>query len=267
MNRYTLVAITILLLAAPAGAFDLSGLPEPLITDRPDFTESPAAVPTGHFQVEGGATFTRVDEEDSDTFGEVLVRIGLGKGLEARIGVPSYERIDAGGAPGGSVSGFGDPSLGFKLRLTPDPPSAETPGRPEAALILATSIPEGEEELSQGSSWQPEARVALSWGLNALLSLSSNVGYAYPEDPATGDRFDQFLASLSLGIAITDRLGAFVEGYGFSEETADGPETTYMDAGLTWLVGNDLQLDVRAGRGFNEADPDWFVGAGAALRW
>jgi hypothetical protein len=266
MNRYTIAVVIALLAAAPAGAVDLSGLPEPLITDRPDFTESPSSVPAGHFQVEGGATFTRVDEEDADTFGEVLVRIGLGHGLEARIGVPSHERIDRGGSPAGSVSGFGDPSLGFKLRLTPDPPSAETPGRPEAALILTTSIPEGDEELSDGA-WQPEARVALSWGLSSLLSLSSNVGYAYPEDPATGKRFDQLLASLSLGIALTDRLGAFVEGYGFSEETAGGSETAYMDAGLTWLVGNDLQFDVRAGRGFNDADPDWFVGAGAALRW
>ncbi|HYG64556.1 MAG TPA: transporter [Thermoanaerobaculia bacterium] len=263
MNRYVIAAIATLLLAGPAGAFDLSGLPEPLVTDRPDFTESPSVVPSGHFQVEGGATFTRVEEEDADTFGEILVRIGLGKGLEARIGVPSYERLDA---QAGTISGYGDPSLGFKLRLTPDPPSEKTPGRPEAALILSTSIPEGDEELSDGA-WQPEARVALSWGLGARFSLSSNVGYAYPEDPGSGDRFDQFLASLSLGIALTDRLGAFVEGYGFSGETVDGSETTYMDAGLTWLVANDLQLDVRAGRGFNDADPDWFVGAGAALRW
>lgn len=266
MHRHFITFIMTALLAAPAAAFELSGLAEPLVTDRPDFTESPSAVPAGHVQVEGGATFTRVEEEDADTFGEVLVRIGLGKGWEARIGVPSYERITAGGGPGGEVSGFGDPSIGFKLRLTPDPPPEETPGRPEAALLLGTTLPEGDEELSDGT-WQPEARVALAWQLGARLSLSSNIGYAYPEDTAAGERFHQFLASLSLGLALTDRLGAFVEGYGYSEETVDGSEAAYMDAGFTWLVSNDLQLDVRAGRGFNDADPDWFVGAGAALRW
>jgi hypothetical protein len=264
MHRYAiLIAALSALLAAPAGAFDLSGLPEPLITDRPDFTESPSSIPAGHFQLEGGATFSRVEEEDADSFGEVLVRIGLGNGLEARIGVPSYERIEF---PGGSVSGFGDPSVSFKLRLTPDPPASGQAGRPEAALLLGASIPEGDEELSDGT-WQPEARVALAWGLGPVLSLSSNVGYAYPEDPEAGRRFHQIFTSLSLGLGLTDRLGAFVEGYGFSEETVGGSETGYMDTGLTWLVGNDLQLDVRAGRGFNDADPDWFVGAGAALRW
>jgi hypothetical protein len=255
------IALIVLLLAAPARAFDLSGLPEPLVTDRPDFTESPNAVAAGHFQVEGGATFSSVDEEDADTFGEVLVRIGFGKGWEARIGVPSYERIDG---PGGSVSGFGDPSVGFKLRLTPE--TDLQPGRPEAALLVGTSIPSGDEELSDGT-WQPEARIALAWGINPVLSVSSNVGYAYTEDPAAGQRFHQILASLSLGLALTERLGAFIEGYGFSEETVGGSETGYMDAGFTWLIGNDLQLDVRAGQGFNDADPDWFVGAGAALRW
>ena len=33
-------------------------LTEPLVTDRPDFTESTDAVPRGHFQLEMGYTFT-----------------------------------------------------------------------------------------------------------------------------------------------------------------------------------------------------------------
>ncbi len=31
---------------------------EPLVTDRPDFTESTEAVPAGHLQLEAGYTFT-----------------------------------------------------------------------------------------------------------------------------------------------------------------------------------------------------------------
>ena len=38
---------------------------EPLITDRPDFTESTEAVPAGHVQLEAGYTFT-FDREGSD---------------------------------------------------------------------------------------------------------------------------------------------------------------------------------------------------------
>jgi len=39
------------------------------------------------------------------------------------------------------------------------------------------------------------------------------------------------------------------------------------DAGATWLLGPDLQLDLRAGHGLDGPDPDWFAGAGVAVRW
>ncbi|HVR97870.1 MAG TPA: transporter, partial [Thermoanaerobaculia bacterium] len=90
MKRYALLLLV--LTAAPAAALDLSGLPEPLVTDRPDFTESTSTVAPGHFQVEGGATLARVEDEDSETWGEVLVRYGLGPRLEARLAAGSYTR-------------------------------------------------------------------------------------------------------------------------------------------------------------------------------
>ncbi len=42
---------------------------EPLITDRPDFTESPVAVAPGLFQLEGGYTFSKDAGEDKHTLG------------------------------------------------------------------------------------------------------------------------------------------------------------------------------------------------------
>jgi hypothetical protein len=48
----------ILILAALIGAMATArageGADDPLITDRPDFTESPQVVPQGRVQVEGG---------------------------------------------------------------------------------------------------------------------------------------------------------------------------------------------------------------------
>jgi hypothetical protein len=53
-------------------------LTEPLVTDRPDFTESAEAVPYGHFQLAVGYTFT-FDRESKDrvrdhTAPEILLR-------------------------------------------------------------------------------------------------------------------------------------------------------------------------------------------------
>ena len=42
-------AVICLLVAAPVAAQDFSGLPDPLVTDRPDFTESTSIVPPGAY--------------------------------------------------------------------------------------------------------------------------------------------------------------------------------------------------------------------------
>lgn len=264
MRSRILLAFGLLSAAAAVAQEGWTGLDGALVTDRPDFTESTSTVPRGHFQVEGGTTVARVEDVDSTAFGEVLVRIGTGERWETRLGLGSYSRVET---PFDEVSGLEDPSLGIKVRFTDDPGELG-PVQPAAALIVLTSIPEGDEELT-GEEWVPEAKLALAWELTSRFSLSSNLNYAYAVDGALdGDnRLHQIGATLSGGLSITDRLGSFLEWYGFSEETKDGPSTHYVDGGVTWLINDDLQVDARVGTGLNDADPDWFVGVGAGVRF
>src|SRR5215212_11770468 len=95
MRSLILLALGLLLAAAVGAQKGWSGLEEPIVADRPDFTEGTGLIPPGHVQVEGGTTLTRVEDDDITTFGELLVRIGAGERWEGRIGVPSYNRIDA----------------------------------------------------------------------------------------------------------------------------------------------------------------------------
>lgn len=265
-RRLPLLAAGLLLAAslplAPAAAQDLSGLEDPLITDRPDFTESTDTVPRGHFQLEGGFTSTRVGDEDTRSVGELLLRAGLNDRLEVRIGAGSHTRIDG---PGGDVSGYEDPTLGVKVRLSPDTEMLP-PSHPAVALLLGTSIPVGDEELT-ADEWVPEAKLAFAWALTERFGLSTNLNWAYPPDSGDDERFHQLSGSLSGSLAFTDRIGGFLEYYGFVEEEEDGPSTHYVNAGVTYLLSNDLQLDLRYGRGLNDPDPDDFVGIGAAVRW
>lgn len=262
MNRWIHV-VAGLLLAAPLAAQDFSGLPEPLVTDRPDFTESTSTLPPGHFQLEGGYTFSRQGDTDSQSLGELLLRAGVGERWEARFGIGSYDRI----APGqgtARLSGYEDPTLGVKIRLTEDDPNLLPPGWPRMSILLITSVPVGSEELT-ADEWQPEGKLALGWDLSDRISLGSNLIYAYPSDD--GERFNQFAASLSAGMSFTDRLGIYLEGFGFSKESLDGSSTSYINSGLTYLASNDLQLDVRIGAGLDDPHPNWFAGLGAAVRF
>ncbi|HYN21115.1 MAG TPA: transporter [Thermoanaerobaculia bacterium] len=263
IGRFALAALLALALAVPAqaqGQGGGSGIDDSIVTDRPDFTESTSTLPPGHFQIEGGTTVARVEEEDSTSFGELLVRVGMGEMWEARLGIGSYSRIET---PLADFTGFEDPSVGLKVRFT-EAADQLAPGQPAMALIFLTSIPAGDEDLTD-DEWVPEAKLALGWSLSSRFSLGSNVNYAYAVDG--DDRFHQLSGSLTSGFSITDRVGSYLEWFGFLEEIEDGPSTHYVNGGVTYLVNNDLQVDARVGTGLNDADPDWFVGVGAAIRW
>lgn len=255
MHRQICAALLGVALVGPVTAQD-----GPLVGDRPDFTESTGTIAPGHVQVEAGITWQELGEEDSLTAGEVLVRFGLGESLEARLGVGSWTRVDV---PGARLDGHEDPTVGLKLRLTP-PADDRPPGFPAASLLLGTTVPVGSGDLTS-DEWEPEARLALDWIVTDLLSVGANVGIAWPS--AGGDRFDQLLASVTLGIAATDRLGVFVETYGFSEEEPDGDTTQYADTGVTFALTDGLQLDARIGFGLNDPSPERFVGVGVVARW
>ena len=256
MHRHFCAVLLGLALATPAEAQTLP----PLSSDRPDFTEGTSTIPQGHVQLESGITWQELGDEDSLSVGEILVRYGLSENVEARLGVGSWTRIDV---PGDQLEGFEDPAVQVKVRLT-SPADDRPPGFPAIAFLVGTSVPVGSEELT-ADEWEPDAILAFDWVLTDLLSLGANVGVAFPT--ADGDRLDQILASVSLGIAATDRLGVFVETYGFSEEEPDGDATQYVDTGVTFALTDDLQLDARIGFGLNDPSPERFVGVGVAARW
>lgn len=256
MRRLTRPAFALAILwafgTAPAGAQPSED--DPLIGDRPDFTESAITIAPGRFQLEAGVTHSQGDEEDVDELGEILVRIGLSRRVELRLGLPSYLRIEGQGAS--DVTGFSDAELGAKIAI------AESWGWTTAVLI-GTSLPTGSSELRE-SSLQPGALLAAERDLSPRISLGTNVGYVYSK--AGGERHGEVLASVATGIGLGETTGLFVELFGTIPESAGGPETYFLDAGLTRLLSPDFQLDIRAGVGLNSAADDFFAGAGLIWR-
>ena len=110
------------------------------------------------------------------------------------------------------------------------------------------------------------------WDLTETVSLAGSTQV----NAAVGDRnqdYREWAQSLSGGVALGDRTGLYGEWYAFVPSGLDAPagsrsERTehYLNSGLTWLANEDLQWDIRAGFGLNDAAEDVYVGAGVVFR-
>ncbi len=243
--------LALALAAAPAA---LAQEDDPLVTDRPDFTESAVTVAPGRVQVEAGATHTESGDAESQEIGEILVRIGLAPRLELRLGLGSWARVEE---PGGrDPSGLTDASVGAKVAL----------GEPlgwTTALLVGTTLPTGSSEFRERDA-QPGIVLASQRDLADRVSLGANLGYTHAS--ADGRRFGELSASVALGVGLAEATGAFFELYGTVPDSGGGAEAYYFDTGATYGFGADLQVDLRVGFGLNSAADDFFAGAGLVWR-
>lgn len=264
MRSLFVVALLLAGTAAMLAAQD----PPPLVTDRPDQTESAAIVPIGLFQVESGAVFSRTGltgltgEPDLDVLdlGATLVRIGVHSRVEARLGFAGYQRVEQEGTP--SESGVGDLNVGAKVQLAPGR------GRvPQVAVIGTVILPTAEEGFG-ADEVSGEARLALAHELTDRLSLGWNVGAAF-ERATAGDvtrTETEVLYTVALGIAATERIGLFAESFGAFGMSSGRPDRHLVDGGVTLAVLPNVQLDASGGIGLSDATEDWFVGGGVSVR-
>jgi hypothetical protein len=259
MFRFYAIAALVALASVPASA-QRAKPDEPIVTDRPDFTESAKVVPLGYRQVELGATYASDSGEREWSIGEVLLRLATGRRTELRIGAPGYLALRGNGA---RTFGLQDFSLGVKVELRE---AGDTPRllEPDVALIAATVFPSGSRSVREGKA-QPEVKLCFGWDLNERLGLASNLNFGVASEGSSS--FGQASASVSLGYSVADRVGSFVEWFGVFPGERSGPSVHHMNGGFTYLASDDFQLDARVGFGLSRAAQNRFIGIGLATRW
>jgi len=234
----------------------------PVIADRPGYTDGPTALPARAVQIEAGVTDDRVESVTYRSVGELLLRAGVGGRTELRFFANSYGIRSVGGEP--TTHGLEDIKLGAKFALRTAPDSVHGM-LPRLAFLPATTVPTGAANRSAGKA-QPEAKLAASWTTKGPFSLYSNVGYGAVYDGTTwGSRG---WGSLALWFAASSRISLFGEGLAVGRVGGSATSANFIDGGMTWLFGDHVQLDVRAGHGLGStAAHEHFIGAGVAWRW
>jgi len=248
---------------SPASLFSWTGQPAPLgplgdiNTDRPDFTDASSTVGLGVLQLETGYTFTKASGTESHSWGEPMIRYGvLANWIELRMAVaPVTERSTT------TRSGIEDLSLGVKLTLMQQ--DGLLPG---LAVVPQMTVPTGSAKFS-ADRVLPGINLLYGWDLSDALSMdaSTHLNLAVDDDARS---YTEWAQSLSLGLSLTENLSSFFEWYAlFPVSSATASTEHYLDVGLTYALSGDLQIDLRVGRGLNDASDDYFVGTGLAFRF
>jgi len=244
-----ILSLTVVL---PASADDAE-----LVTDRPDFTESAVVVPRGSVQLEAGATWLELDELQTLSGPEALLRWGFVRALELRIGLPDYVDFDL---PRGGDSDWSDSSLGIKWQLGPDDAAWGF------AVIAELELPTGTVEATADTV---DPGLVLSFGADLSDRWSLGVQGSAARETVVADDGDEGLGvyggTVVLGLGVGERTGTFLELAAFSLEGED--TELLIHHGWTWLVRTGLQLDAHIAAGLTDVAPDWLVGAGLSTRW
>jgi hypothetical protein len=239
---------------------------EPLATDRPDFTEASSTVGLGRTQFEFGYTYIRDEEAgvefDGQSYPELLTRIGMfTEWFEFRIGWNyAHERTSTAGIET-AVDGAEDLYLGCKLFLF------EQDGwLPEVSIVPQMTVPTGARAFTT-EEIMPGVNLLYGWDVTEWMTFAGSTQGNRALD-ATGDFYDEYAQSLTVGLSLTEQIGMYNEVFGIFPHGAveTGPEY-YYNGGFTYRVNNNLQFDVRAGWGLNDQADDFFAGTGGAVRF
>lgn len=244
---------------------------QPLVADRPDFTDGTGTVGYGVFQFEFGYTFGFDDAAGMTTrahsYGEPLLRVGvLPHRLELRVGAGAATVSTESRGQTATESGLEDLYLSAKLALTD-----QRGFLPATSVLPQVTVPTGAEPFSAGRAL-PGLNFVYGWDFTETVSLAGSTRV----NAAVGDRnqdYREWAQSLSCGVALGERAGLYGEWYAVVPSGLDVPAGSagkrtehYLNTGLAWLANEDLQWDIRVGFGLNDAAEDFYAGTGVALR-
>lgn len=215
-------------------------LAQAIVTDRPDQTESSSTVPKESLQLETGFLFgsskNNLITEQQILAPSILSRYGLTKGIELRL-VTQIESVKNKQTQE-TNSGFSDLEVGAKVQLFKRQTNVT-----EVAFLSHLVLPTGPKQLTN-DNFGTINKFSISHQLTKSVGMGYNVGYNY-----FGYGNGDLTYSFALGIGLTDTLGIYFEPYGevLDIETHEAS----FDGGLTYLLKDNIQLDLSFGTGIN----------------
>jgi hypothetical protein len=259
MKTITLVLI-FSALSAFSGKAQNDSIPY-LNSDRPLQSESPYLMKKGYFQIETGAMYIERDDKEKHLerirLGTTNLRYGLFSNFEVRLG-DSYEFLHVQtneDSHDSTESGWGPLTAGFKVFVV-----RERKWLPEMAILGTITFRHLGNEAFRPTFSYPTGKLLCSHTISKFIKFGYNIGFSYSGETADGF----FLYSVFPTFYITPKLIAFAEVYG-NFDHGDAPNNR-GDAGLSYLIRKNLQVDLSAGIAFDPDIDRFFASVGVFWR-
>lgn len=229
----------------------------PIVADRPGFSTGTYTVKPGRYNVEMGYQYgfnNNGVDRSTQTLPQLVLRTGLSSEAELDIIWDGWNIDDADNQS--SETSVSDVSVGGKCRI-------HKGSQANLTAFGLVSLPVGSEP---STSDNVDPLLGLLWD----YSLSSRAGIFGVVEASSfefeGDRVYDVQVAIGASFSHTDRLGTFVEVYSVVPSESKLDDELVMDGGVTYLLSNDIQIDVNAGLALNDSSSN-FVGTGVAVRF
>jgi hypothetical protein len=234
-------------------------------TDRPDKTESPYTVDAGHFQFEADLVSFGIDQWNADAervFGVNVANVNLKAGLYNNVDLQLvvenyiYEQVRADGVTK-RKSGFGDLTTRVKVNLW-----GNDGGRTAFAVMPFVKFPTntgglGNKRVEGGIIFPLALELPYGWG----MGVHTEFDIVYREDGSYGP---DFINSITFAHDIIGNLAGYME---FFSQLSEGDLIITLDAGLTYALTENIQLDCGCNFGVTEAADDFNPFVGISMRF
>jgi hypothetical protein len=237
-------------------------------TDRDSFTPSTRVVGFGRVVVESALTFEdHRGVPESYSFPELVVRIGICKRVELRLGFNAEigGGSEVSGGQVGEAPGVVDGTLKTEYRLTYGAKIATTDQKglvPDSAIILQGSTPTA----GPSTATQFIGTYVFGWELPARCRLDASFRYELGNEE--GDHFNGYAPSVVFKVPVLERWTLHAEYFGeFSTDKDVNFTRHYISPGFAFLVTRNLEIGSRVGWGLNDQSVRFFCNAGFGYRF
>jgi hypothetical protein len=240
-------------------------------TDRPDTTESPYTVDVGHYQFELSLVDFTADTRNDDgvrtgslAVAPMLLKAGILDNMDLQLGIDPYTRerqTDKTTNAKTTVEGFGDLTLRVKINLW-----GNDKGDTALAIMPFIKFPTATGDLGNG-----KIEGGLILPLAVDLGNEVSLGLMQEFDAVRTDSSDRYsvdwVHTVTVGFPIAGELGGYVEFAGFANLSHSERYRGYADAGVTYGLTPDVQLDAGLRIGVTKAADDLGLFLGVSYRY